>query len=291
MNTSLALEAPRSRNVGFTPCAELHAMFAVLCCREAMLLEAIAQQRPLVDVRAAFAARVGPYAWPRLRGRAGSGGPLWMSRGIVRSRTPCGCRQPVRPACCSGCRSRRPTGDIAALAAMHQGLVMKKSLLLVLLAACSDPPDPPPAVEGYPQLPTVTIDQLKQVLPRDANGDSVLLEVGGLPLTLGAPRRDAIGAAAKCSDLVSSCVAVTKDLDACVAKLPICKTEQPWEEALPCCAEACVKAYQEERRLGAAPLDANDAVFGSDHECFPGRQELLRAAGGTPFLGPRRAPR
>jgi hypothetical protein len=177
---------------------------------------------------------------------------------------------------------------------MHQGVVMKKSILLVLLAACSDPPDPPPAVVGdLPQLPTVTVDQLQQIpgMPRDENGNIILLEVGGLPLTLGAPRKDAIGAAAKCTDLLTSCVSATKDLDGCVAKLPICKTAQPWDEDLPCCAQACVNAYQEERRLGATPRKAHKAVWGSTHECFPGRQELYRAAGGTPYLAPRLAPR
>jgi hypothetical protein len=172
--------------------------------------------------------------------------------------------------------------------------MMKKAMLLLLLVGCTDPP-PGGAVPdaGLPQLPAVTVDQLQQIpgMPRDANGNIVLLEVAGLPLTLGAPRNDAISAAARCGDLLTSCVGATKDPDGCVAQLPICATQRPWEESKPCCAKACVEAYQEERRLGADVLRSAKAVFGSDHECFPGRQELLRAAGGTPYLAPRLAPR
>ena len=153
---------------------------------------------------------------------------------------------------------------------------MKKAMLLLLLGGCTDLPlggAVPDA--GLAQLPVVT----------------GLLEVAGLPFTPGAPRNDAIGAAARCGDLLTSCVGATKDPDGCVAQLPICATQRPWEESAPCCAKACVEAYQEERRLGADVLRSAKAVFGSDHECFPGRQELLRAAGGTPYLAPRLAPR
>ncbi|MDP2339358.1 MAG: hypothetical protein Q8O67_00255 [Deltaproteobacteria bacterium] len=179
---------------------------------------------------------------------------------------------------------------------MHDALAMKKSLLLLLLAACPDPAAPPTGdagVPGLPQAPTVAVDQLEQLpgMPRDADGNLILLEVAGLPLSIGAPRKDAIGAAAKCTDLLSSCVMATKDPDGCVAKLPICESEQPWEEALPCCAQACINAYQEERRLGADVFGAHKAVWGSTHECFPGLQALYRAAGGTPYLAPRLAPR
>jgi len=180
---------------------------------------------------------------------------------------------------------------------MYEELKMKKAALLVLLAACTEPPATQPplgdAGQPYPQLPTVSSDDIASLpgLPRDQDGNVILLEVAGLPLTIGAPRRDAIGAAARCTDLVTSCVGATKDPDGCVARLPICASARPWEESAPCCARACVDAYQEERRLGADVGSAYMAVFGSTHECFPGLQDLYRAAGGDPFLAPRRAPR
>ena len=144
---------------------------------------------------------------------------------------------------------------------------------------------------GLPPSPLVTAEDLARItqFPRDADGKLILLEVGGVPLAVGEVRRDAIGAAARCRDLQTACILVTPDLDACVAQLPLCGTDRPWEEA-PCCPRACVSAYQEERRLGAPVLKASRAVFGSTHECFSGLQELYRASGGVPYLAPRLAP-
>lgn len=172
---------------------------------------------------------------------------------------------------------------------------MKRSMILLLLAAgcpSSSTKSTPAAPDaGFPQAPTLTAEQLKQLpgVRRDVDGSVILFEVGGKPLTLGEPRRDAIGAAASCRDLEGACFQATKDLDMCVAGLPLCATEHPWEEPSPCCSLGCVKAYQEERRLGADQFAAGAAVFGSTHECFPGLQAQYRAAGGTPYLAPRRA--
>jgi hypothetical protein len=170
---------------------------------------------------------------------------------------------------------------------------MKRSMIaLLLVAGCPAPTKNTPVQDaGLPQAPTLTAEQLKQLpgVRRTADGGVILFDVGGKQLTLGEPRHDAIGAAAKCSDLKGACLNATKDLDGCVARLAVCATDRPWEEASPCCAQACITAYQEERRLGASPLQASDAIFGSTHECFPGLQEQYRAAGGTPYLAPRRA--
>jgi len=159
------------------------------------------------------------------------------------------------------------------------------------LMAC--PSEPPPSLppSPYPQAATVSPEQLAEVLPKDPSGAAILLEVAGEALTIGAPRRDAVGAAAKCRDLLDSCLRKTKDPDACARTAPRCQTTTPWTEAAACCAEACIAAYEEERRLGADESAAHIAVFGSTHECFPGLQQLYRAAGGTPYLAPRRAPR
>ena len=165
------------------------------------------------------------------------------------------------------------------------------SFALVIAAGggCPSSSSSSPPENKLPQAATLSAEQLREILPKDADGNAILLEVGGVPLTLGSPRRDAIGAAGKCTDLEGNCLIATKDLDACVEQLPVCRTATPWEEAEACCSQACIDAYREERRLGASQIEAGAAVFGSDHECFPGLQEQYRAAGGTPYLAPRRA--
>ena len=282
----------RFPRIGNLSCDEIRRTLDVLYRREAALLDAIANGRPATDLRTAFM-RGPALRWPR-HGH-GSGQTIWTPTVPLPTRS-CACRRPTRPACCAGCQRRPRSADPSFFTTLHKGLIMKKSLLLVLLAACSDPPDPPPppaTPDGLPQLPSVTIDDLQQVpgMPRDENGNIILLEVAGGPITFGAPRNDAISAAARCRDLLASCVGATKDADGCVAKLPICTSDKPWEESAACCPQACVAAYQEERRLGADVLRSAKAVFASDHECFPGLQELYRAAGGTPYLAPRLAPR
>ena len=171
--------------------------------------------------------------------------------------------------------------------------MIRCSLVAVAMAlvssACEAPRSSPPPTD-YPRPPTVSDESLAAALPKDANGKPILLTVDGSPLTIGPKRVDAIGAAAICSDLKNDCVQVTKDPDSCIDKVLRCATETPWLEEAPCCPAACVLAYQEERRLGASPSDANAAVFSSTHECFPGLQAQYRAAGGTPHLFPRRAP-
>jgi hypothetical protein len=170
--------------------------------------------------------------------------------------------------------------------------------LALLLPACNscggvEPTGPDaPGADGGTDAPTppVTPAQLAEVLPKGPGGEPVLAEVDGTALTIGPERQDAVAAAAKCTDLVSLCVVQTKDLDACVDRAGECATAEPWKETAACCARACKEAYREERRLGAPPIAAHAAVFGSTHECFPGLQDQYRAAGGVPYLAPRRAP-
>ena len=124
--------------------------------------------------------------------------------------------------------------------------------VILVGSACETPPSPPPPPPtNYPRPPTVSDESLAAALPKYANGKPILLTVDGSPLTIGPKRVDAIGAASICRDLTADCVQVTKDLDGCIDKVPRCATETPWLEETPCCATACVLAYQEERRLGA----------------------------------------
>jgi hypothetical protein len=136
--------------------------------------------------------------------------------------------------------------------------------LALVAVACepppASPPDTPPTPPTYPQATTVSPEELASILPKDSEGRPILLEVAGDLLTIGAPRRDAIGAAAKCTDLLTACLRKTKDADKCAHDVPRCKTAKPWNEDAACCADACVVAYEEERRLGATVSEADDAV-------------------------------
>ena len=261
-HTIAARPWPRGR------CAVLADELAYTTDRIRLVADGLAHQAPHSAIRRQLRAHLRQHGRP-------SGG--WRVSGAPRR-------------CCSGCFK---VDDVGLTIALYERLKMKKAMLLLLLAGCTDPPPSGDADTTLPQLPSVSIDQLQQIpgMPRDENGNIILLEVAGGPLTFGAPGNDAISAAAKCRDLLSSCVGATKDADGCVTKLPICAGERPWEEALPCCPQACVTAYQEERRLGADVFRSAKAVFASTHECFPGLQELYRAAGGTPYLAPRLAPR
>ena len=190
------------------------------------------------------------------------------------------------------------TGDLAQFqtGASNLGIHMKKlvfcALTALVLSACETPPTstPPPDAASYPQPPSVSLDDLARALPKDAEGRPILTTVEGTALTIGPKRVDAIGAAAACRDLKNGCVQATKQPDVCIDTVKRCTSTTPWLENDDCCPVACVDAYKEQRRLGAEPVAANAAVFGSTHECFPGLQERIRAAGGTPRLMPRRTP-
>jgi len=189
---------------------------------------------------------------------------------------------------------------------------MTRYLALVValfLAGCPNEPETPaptptadtPAPEGVapeadplPQAPKIPVDEVAKLLPVDENGDKVLWDTGQLKVVLGPKHEPGPNTAmAACQDLETSCLVASKDerdvvLDNCVARLPICETPEPWNEAA-CCPQACIAAYQRERELGATQFQAGRAVFSSIHECFPGLQEWYRAQGGTPHLAPRRA--
>jgi len=172
--------------------------------------------------------------------------------------------------------------------------------LVAALTGCPDEPPRPPtpatsdagAAGALPQAPQIEVDDLAKVLPKDENGNSILWKVGSELIGIGPPPTPGPNTAvAACRDLSTSCAIATKgDTDGCHDKLPVCATNEPWNEEKECCPEACVHAYREERRLGASKADASIAVFGSDHECFPGLKEWYHERGGKPYLAPRRAP-
>lgn len=177
-------------------------------------------------------------------------------------------------------------------------------LLLGCLAGCPDSagspratsPSNPSTAPSYPQAPTVPVDELAKVLPEDEQGNKVLWSMGKTKVVLGPPPIPGPNtSSAACLQLKTSCLVASSSpkesvLDECVDGLPRCETNEPWTEAQPCCPSSCVDAYKEERRLGASQLEASSAVFGSNHECFPGLRDWYREKGDpNPYLAPRRA--
>ncbi len=179
---------------------------------------------------------------------------------------------------------------------------MKRFVFIAMICAIAGCPDdletptPPPANTTptiLPQLKAVPDDVIEALLPKDADGRPVLWGFADGPVVLGdAPEPGPNTASAGCVQLESSCFMATKgEGDKCADLLPVCQTETPWAEAAPCCPQACIDAYHEERRLGASILEAGGAVWSSAHECFPGLREWYRERGDpNPRLMPRRGP-
>lgn len=121
----------------------------------------------------------------------------------------------------------------------------------------------------FPDLPTPDFGAL---LP-DGN---VLSDIGLAALELDPNARDPLTGLGACADLITYCVQAKggTPLDACVEQAPRCTTQQPWMEEAPCCPEACVKAYGQERK-GLAPLAAFDRALFQDGSCYPGVKELV----------------
>lgn len=141
--------------------------------------------------------------------------------------------------------------------------VMRQRLLfliaLLLGGACG---------KGDLDLP---LPDVKKLLP----GGNVLAETGLARLELDPLVRDPLTGLGACSDLLTYCFEPgQKDLDTCASEVRRCGTSEPWQEE-PCCPEACVKAYQRERK-NADPLAALDLALFSQESCYPGVTELVR---------------
>ena len=108
-------------------------------------------------------------------------------------------------------------------------------------------------------------------LPPELSDSTLPVADGGLPLVYQADRADAITAWADCAGMMSACLQATSgDFDTCVTGVPHCGTERPWEESSPCCATACVTAYDGLRAKGTAAFDAYVQVFALELSCMPG---------------------
>jgi len=68
----------------------------------------------------------------------------------------------------------------------------------------------------------------------------------------------------------------------CARRVQQCATNEPWNEAAPCCPKACVDEAVRRESSGLDGTTAYAGVFTTVHGCFPGVVEQYCAAGGTP---------
>ncbi len=167
----------------------------------------------------------------------------------------------------------------------YHGLVRSESLSLhrtgarvvtALLLAIA-----PVSCDGIqlPQLPPVRVSSIG--LPVNETGQAILIEVQQARLDLDPTVRDPITAVATCADLVTYCYSPgARTLDACIAAIPGCSSQRPWEETIPCCPSRCREDYQRARRAGTAPMQAYDTVYLTAPTCFPGVAQAI--AGNAP---------
>jgi|JI10StandDraft_1071094.scaffolds.fasta_scaffold54793_2 hypothetical protein len=134
-------------------------------------------------------------------------------------------------------------------------------------------PPPPVVVPPLPEPPDYSdypVDEIGR--PIVAAGPLVNWVVVTTP--------DAITARKGCADLVANCHEPgVRSIDACMLSAPACATDEPWNEASPCCAEACFADYSALRVQGTDPLTAYLTVLYERPICMPGVDGML---GGAP---------
>jgi hypothetical protein len=154
-------------------------------------------------------------------------------------------------------------------------------LLPMLLSACGkgEKGTPAPGDEGDTDPDVVLPGELDEAwadaLPEGMK-DPPQNAHGGFDLAFNPTLRDPVTAYADCGAWLSGCLEDRQgDFDACVASVPICQTDTPWEEG-DCCPSACQADYQTAVAGGTAPYNAYIDTFALDRTCFAG------LAGGEP---------
>lgn len=134
-------------------------------------------------------------------------------------------------------------------------------------------PQPPVAIPPLPPGPDLSHN------PVDEQGRRIVVAGSNYALVVREP--DALTALSDCTTMIVRCAdpaTVGHSLDACVVSPPRCATAQPWLEATPCCASACVARYEQLRTDGTPPIAAFDAAFYGEPSCAPGVDALLGTA-------------
>lgn len=134
-------------------------------------------------------------------------------------------------------------------------------------------PPPPVDVPPLPEPPDASSYPLDEMgRPIVSQGPLINWVIATVP--------DAISGRERCADLVANCHAPgVRSIDACMLSAPACATAEPWLEATPCCAEACLTGYAALRMQGMDPIGAYLQVLFEAPICMPGVDAML---GGAP---------
>lgn len=147
------------------------------------------------------------------------------------------------------------------------------ALALLILTACGkdDPKGAGPGTDTDVVLPGELDESWVDTLPEGLK-DPPENAHGGLDLAFDPTLRDAVTAYADCGAWMSGCLKDTSgDFAGCIDVVPICQTEEPWNEG-DCCPAACQADFRAAVGQGTDPADAYMDIFALDRTCFPGLQ-------------------
>ena len=126
-------------------------------------------------------------------------------------------------------------------------------------------PDPDLVLSAFDDLPEAS----------DGDGRELMVAPEG-EFVLRVDRRNALTGAAGCASLFVACWdPMNRSAAACLANVPTCATDSPWEEDAYCCHASCGARYAELRDQGKRVTDAVPEALFQPGSCMPGVDELL----------------
>lgn len=150
---------------------------------------------------------------------------------------------------------------------------------LLALGACSNTPaeEPPAFGRQVAFTPPVDPDPAAAPLPKNAAGQLRLTPGAPVEIVWAPPTPGPMTALSQCTRWISSCVAPpARTVDDCARSVPVCKTNEPWNEAA-CCPQACFDRYVAARKSGTKDVDAFSATyFDKNDNCIPGISALVK---------------
>lgn len=142
------------------------------------------------------------------------------------------------------------------------------------------PPVPPSATQ---ERPKADLD-----LPKTTSGNYLLIDTGNARIELN-PKKTLTPLDTKlgCGVLLAGCSQPSTTtnriaaIDACVANVARCSTQEPWTTNEQCCPDLCVSSYLAQRESNVTPMVAFTKAF-NDSSCYPGLRQYMKAQGVEP---------